>query len=80
MVADVEWLHRTLQTVPGNFSKAHAKDIVGRSLEFAKGMMFQREKDLKDIIELKNKYNVRIARLRAQLKLFTLELEGDLDA
>ena len=73
MIADIQWLYKTLTSMPGNHSKPISAEVVGKSLEFAKGMMYQREQDLKEIMELKNKYAANISRLRAQLTMLEQE-------
>lgn len=77
MIADIEWLYKTLSSMNGDYSKTVSKEVVGKSLEFAKGMMYQREQDLKEMCELKNKFNVKISRLRASIRLFQSEFDGE---
>ena len=77
MLADIEWIYRTLSSAEGDFSKMTSREMIGRSLEFARGALWQRERDLKEIMDIRNKFSVKISRLRAQLALFKEEFEGD---
>ncbi len=80
LIDEIEWLYHTLISMKGDFSKPMSKEVLGKSLEFAKGMFFQREIDLKEILDLKNHFNVKIARLRAKVDLFRRNVEVEFDA
>lgn len=77
---EIEFLYKALSNLKGDFSKPISKEVLGKSLEFAKGMFYQREIDLKEILDLKNKHAVKVSRLRAQVALFQSQFMEHLDA
>jgi hypothetical protein len=80
MLADINWIHSCLQTMGEGFNKTITREMLGRTLEFAKGAHWQRERDLKEKLELSNKFTGIISGLRAKLAMIQSELERGFDA
>ena len=45
MLADIEFIHRQIKVMGKNFDRRLAADYVGRSLEFVKGVLWQKERE-----------------------------------
>ena len=44
MLADVEWLNRQLKTMGAGFNKHITAEFVGRTVEFMRGVLWERER------------------------------------
>ncbi len=44
MLGDVEWLHRQLKKMGRGFNHQHVAQYVGRSVDFVKGILWERER------------------------------------
>ncbi len=84
MLADVNWLYRTLlsiEAIGGSHpNKLITKEVVGRSKDFALGAHWAREIYLKEKFMFINKYSGVIARLRLELDSMKKDFEGGFDS
>ncbi len=44
MLADVEWLNRQLKTMGSGYNKHITSEFVGRTVDFIKGVLYERER------------------------------------
>lgn len=86
MLSDIDWIYRTLTAFeflngePPSNIKQLTKEVVGRSLEFAKGAFWAREKMLKEKMEFQNKCSGALARLRLEIDSLKREFEMGYDS
>ncbi len=80
MIADILWVHSCLKNMGEGFSKPLTTEMLGRTIEFAKGAAWQREKDLKAHMESLNRLNSVISGLKLKIDQLNREMDMDLDA
>ncbi len=44
MLVEITWIHRQLKTMGAGFNKALTAEHLGRSIEFIKGVLWERER------------------------------------
>lgn len=82
MLADIDWIYRTLMTFeflggePPSHLKQLTKDVVGRSLEFAKGAFWAHEIAIKEKLSLANKYGALVGKLRSDIEKIRFEIDA----
>ncbi len=69
MLADIQWLHQQLRVMGAGFNKYTTAEHVGRSIEFVKGVLWEREhssevKRLKEEIAMTDELILRLEAMR----------------